>query len=58
MFTRLYIEALLFDEELADQVWETWNAGEIDDLAAAWTWWLISIRSDYVACQAIWPILN
>jgi len=26
--TKIYIEALLVDEELADQVWE---AGEIDD---------------------------
>jgi hypothetical protein len=23
----IYIEALLVDEELADQVWETWDAG-------------------------------
>ncbi len=28
MVTQIYIEALLVDEELADQVWE---AGEIDD---------------------------
>ena len=40
MFTEIYIEALLVDEELADQVWEAWDAGEIDDLAAcvAWLW--------------------
>ncbi len=25
-------------EELADQVWEAWNAGVIDDLVAAWLW--------------------
>ncbi len=58
MLTEIFIEALLVNEELADQVWEAWNAGEIDDLVAAWAWWLISIRSDYVGCQAIWPILN
>ncbi len=40
MLTRLYIEALLVDEELADQVWEALMAGEIDDLSA-WTAWLI-----------------
>lgn len=31
MLTRLYIEALLVDKELADQVWEAWDKGEIDD---------------------------
>jgi len=25
------MEALLVDEELADQVWEAWDKGEIDD---------------------------
>jgi len=25
MLTRLYIEALLIDEDLADQVWEVWD---------------------------------
>ncbi len=38
MLTELYIEALLGDEQLADQVWEAWDAGEIDDATA---WWLI-----------------
>jgi len=28
----IYIEALLVDEELADQVWEDWVMREIDDL--------------------------
>ncbi len=55
MLTEIYIEALLVDEELADQAWD---AGEIDDLVAAWAWWLMSIRSDCVRCQAIWPSLN
>ena len=40
MLTETYIEALLVDEELADQVWD---AGEIDDLAACWAWWTIVI---------------
>ncbi len=31
MLTELYIEALLVDEDLADQVWEAWDDGEIDD---------------------------
>jgi len=31
MLTKIYIEALLVDEELADQVWEAWDVGEIND---------------------------
>ncbi len=42
MLTETYIEALLVDEELADQVWEAWDADVIDDLAACWAWWLIA----------------
>ncbi len=34
MLTEIYIEALLVDEELADQVWEAWNADETDDQIA------------------------
>ena len=30
MLTEICIEALLVDEDLADQVWEDWNKGEID----------------------------
>lgn len=35
MLTRIYIEALLIDEELADQAWD---AGEIDCLTAFFFW--------------------
>ncbi len=42
MLTEIYIEALLVDEGLADQVWEAWDKGEIDDLWAAWAWWTIA----------------
>jgi len=31
MLTELYIEALLVDAELADQVWKAWDAEEVDD---------------------------
>jgi hypothetical protein len=31
MLTKIYIEALLIDEDLADQVWEAWDAGMVDD---------------------------
>ncbi len=35
MRTENYIDTLLVDEELADQVWEAWDVGEIDDIGAA-----------------------
>ena len=38
MLTELYIQALLVDEELADQVWEAWDKGEIDN-QVAWLGW-------------------
>jgi len=41
MLTEIYIEALLVDEVLADEVWEAWDRGEIDDATAWLTWWLI-----------------
>ncbi len=41
MLTEINIEALLVDEELADQVWEAWYKGEIDDLLACLAWWLV-----------------
>ncbi len=31
MLTAIYAEALLVDEEQADQVWEVWFRGEIDN---------------------------
>ncbi len=41
MLTDIYIEALLVDEDLADEVWEAWNKGEIDDFAALISWRLM-----------------
>ena len=41
MSTRLYVEALLAGECLADQVWEAWDKREIDDQTAFLAWWLI-----------------
>jgi len=43
MLTELYIEALLVDEELADQVWSIWDQGEIDD-CLAWIAWQLIIK--------------
>jgi hypothetical protein len=38
MLTELYIEALLSSEARTDQVWQSWNAGDIDDETAAISW--------------------
>lgn len=40
MLTELYIEALLVDEELADQVWSMWESRVIEDELAAIVWLL------------------
>ena len=45
MLTEIYIEALLVDEELADQVWGDWDAGEIDALTVYFVWMLVSFSS-------------
>jgi len=42
MLTDSYTEALLVDEELADQVWDAWDAGEIDDVKAILTWFVVA----------------
>ncbi len=42
MFTEIYIEALLVDEELAEQVWKAWDKGETDDQTACIAWVLIA----------------
>ena len=42
MLTEIYIEALLVDEELADQVWKEWDAGVIGDLPEFLVWWYIA----------------
>ncbi len=42
MLTEIYIEALLVDEELPDQVREVWDAGETDDETACIAWMLIA----------------
>ena len=44
MLTHPYIEALLVDNNLADQVWELWNAGTIGDDLAALAWAILTMR--------------
>jgi len=38
MLTEIYIEALLVDEELADMVWEAWDAKLLLEEEAAKAW--------------------
>jgi hypothetical protein len=44
MLAEIYVQALLVDEDLADQVWEAWDKGEIDDQCATIAWLLIAIN--------------
>ena len=44
MLTELYVEALLADAELADQVWALWNAGVISDDLAVTAWAILAVR--------------
>ena len=39
MLCQICIEALLVDEKLADQVWEAWDVGVVND-QVAWLAWL------------------
>ena len=48
MLTRLYVEALLANPRLADQVWELWNAGVITDDLAAWAWGILAVNKPLV----------
>ena len=45
MLTEAYIDALLVDEELADQVWYAWDRGLVDDALATIVWLVIAIIS-------------
>ena len=48
MLCQLYIEALLVDEDLADLVWEAWDAKLVSDEGAAWAWLLISTHGGHL----------
>ena len=45
MLTEIYIEALLVNEELADEVWKAWAKGKIDDQIVWLAWILISFQN-------------
>ncbi len=42
MLCEMYVEALLANEALADQVWEAWDADEPNNAAACIAWLLIA----------------
>ncbi len=50
MLTEIYIEALLVDEELADQVWAAWDAADIDEATAFLLLWSVAILH-FQPCQ-------
>ncbi len=45
MLAEIYISALLVDEGLADQVWEAWDKGDIDDAIACTAWMIIARKN-------------
>ena len=46
MLTEIYIEALLVDERLADEVWESSDKGLISDEVAEWAWCILATTID------------
>ena len=51
MLTEIYIEALLVDEELADQVWSMWESRVIDEQLAAIAWLLTATSCAFSPCR-------
>ncbi len=59
MLTEIYIEALLVDEGLADQVWEAWFVGNVNDETACIAWMLIAgtIAAQIILLWSGFPVL-
>ncbi len=51
VLTEIYIEALLVDEGLADQVWEAFFGGEIDGLTASLAWSAVAYSCESKASE-------
>lgn len=45
MLVEIYVEALLVDSFLADEVWEFWNAGMLTDDLAALAWFSLAVTN-------------
>ena len=52
MLARLYVEARISDEDLADQVWELWDAGLISDELAAIAWCAIAFEQKHLKFES------
>jgi hypothetical protein len=48
ILTELYIEALLVDESLANEVWALWDQGLISDDEVGWTWSCITLQPEAI----------
>lgn len=46
MFADLYVLAFKVDMDLADEVYELWDAGVITDDLAAWAWCILALCHD------------
>ena len=59
MLTEMYVEALLVDEGLADQVLKSWDAGEADDQTACIAWMLLAgaIAAEIILLWSGFPVL-
>ena len=51
MLTDIYIEALLVDDDLADQVWEAWDVGVIGEQLVLIAWFLIATSFAKQPCR-------
>ena len=51
MLTETYIEALLVDHDMADQVWELWDAGVIGEQLVLIAWLLIATSFAKQPCR-------
>jgi len=51
MPTEIFTEALLANEDLADWVWELWDAGAIADDIAALAWAILAMRVEPSSTQ-------
>ena len=59
MLTEIYVEALLVDEQLADQVWEAWDAAEVDDQTVCIAWMPLAgaIAAEIILLWSGFPVL-
>ena len=52
MLAKIYVNALLVDENLADEVWELWNVGMIPDGLATIAWCIVASKEGQLWSRA------